>query len=191
MMTRDEVSAAFVEFANIPEYGLCCGDGWLPLLGIIARDISAIPVDDRKGFKVVQVKEKWGTLRFYYSLGKKRGLCEISIAGANGISTTRLGVAGLIGEIVGAAELASYFLCEECGRPGRARTARPYVQTLCDEHAVEKDKHQPAGEDIRLGTEMFAAVTRMLRYLSELWRREVTLDSLKSETGYTFTKIEE
>lgn len=189
-MTRDEVTAAFEKISNIPDYGFGCGDGWMPLLGIIARDISAIPAKERKAFKILQVKEKWATLRFYYSIGKKRGLSEISVAGADGISTTRLGVAGLIGEIVSAAELASYFICEECTKPGRARTGQTYMQTLCGEHATEKQrKHSASGEDIRIGNEMFAAVPRMLRYLSELWGREVTLESLKNETGYTFAKI--
>lgn len=61
-----------------------------------------------------QVKEKFGTLRFYYNGGDEyiRGLESM-------------------------AEAMSAVMCEECGNPGKLRRGG-WIRTLCDEHAIEK-----------------------------------------------------
>ena len=59
----------------------------------------------------VQVKEKFGTLRFYYSGGDKY-------------------VSGL----VAMAESMSGVTCERCGTPGRLQ-GRGWIKTLCEQHA--------------------------------------------------------
>lgn len=59
----------------------------------------------------IQVKEKFGGLRFYYSGGDEyiRGLEKM-------------------------AEAMSYRTCEKCGAPGKP-TEGGWIRTLCDEHA--------------------------------------------------------
>ena len=73
------------------------------------------PSDPFIGFEIVQVKEKFGGLRFYCHGGTE--------------------------EVHGAihfAEQLSYRICEECGCPGELRTAnRSWIRTLCDKHAKE------------------------------------------------------
>ena len=59
----------------------------------------------------VQVKEKFGTLRFYYSGGNEY-------------------VSGL----VAMAESMSGVTCERCGTPGRLQ-GRGWIKTLCEQHA--------------------------------------------------------
>jgi hypothetical protein len=59
----------------------------------------------------VQVKEKFGTLRFYYSGGNEY-------------------VSGL----VAMAESMSGVTCERCGTPGRLQ-GRGWIRTLCEQHA--------------------------------------------------------
>ena len=58
-----------------------------------------------------QVKQKFGTLRFY---------CH--------------GVDGRTGRIVAAAEWISGAICEECGAPGSIRPGG-FIRTACDAHA--------------------------------------------------------
>lgn len=60
-----------------------------------------------------QVKEKFGTLRFYYSGGDEQ-----------------------IYGMVRMAESMSAVTCEECGNPGRSRRGG-WIRTLCDKHAEE------------------------------------------------------
>ena len=62
----------------------------------------------------VQVKEKFGTLRFYYNGGDK-----------------------VVDGIERMAESMSAVMCEECGTPGRSRGGG-WIRTLCDAHAEEK-----------------------------------------------------
>ena len=58
-----------------------------------------------------QIKEKFGTLRFYYDGGND----EIS---------------GMVDII----ESLSSYVCEVCGVPGSLRSDRSWIRTLCDEH---------------------------------------------------------
>ena len=60
---------------------------------------------------VNQVKEKFGTLRFYYSGGDE-----------------------YIDGLVAMAESMSAATCEECGKPGRTNSGG-WLRTLCEEHA--------------------------------------------------------
>jgi hypothetical protein len=64
---------------------------------------------------VIQVKEKFGGLRFYYDGGDEY------IQGA-----------------VSMAERMSYSICEECGNLGKSRSGG-WVRTLCDQHAAKYD----------------------------------------------------
>lgn len=63
-----------------------------------------------------QVKEKFGTLRFYYYGGDD-----------------------YISGIESMAESMSARTCEKCGKPGKVRQGG-WIQTLCDEHALEVGK---------------------------------------------------
>jgi len=72
---------------------------------------------------VTQVKEKFGTLRFYYSGG------DDAISG-----------------MVRMAESMSSVTCEECGTPGRRRGGG-WVRTLCDTHAEARGIFTTAEDD--------------------------------------------
>lgn len=61
----------------------------------------------------LQVKEKFGGLRFYYGGGDHY-------------------VSGL----VSMAESMSYKTCEECGAPGELDTSRSWVRTVCEKHRL-------------------------------------------------------
>jgi hypothetical protein len=63
-----------------------------------------------------QVKEKFGTLRFYYSGGDD-----------------------FVDGVISFAENLSAVTCEKCGKPGKTRGGG-WIQTLCDEHALEAGK---------------------------------------------------
>ena len=62
----------------------------------------------------VQVKEKFGGLRFYYEGGDEH-----------------------ISGMVRMAEEWADHSCEECGKPGKSRSGG-WIRTLCDEHELER-----------------------------------------------------
>jgi hypothetical protein len=93
------------------------GDGWEPLIRRLSVKLEAaiavMPEDERELCRAFQVKEKYGTLRFYMTTETE----EMS-------------------EWIAEAEDESAVTCEECGAPGRLRS-KGWLYTACDEHAKE------------------------------------------------------
>lgn len=101
------------------------GDGWYEILDTLCGTIQDY-CDNVKHYKdgelvpvcpqvvAVQVKEKFGTLRFYFDGGDE-----------------------MVHGMVAMAEYMSKHTCEKCGKPGKLRPGG-WVRTLCDEHAKEK-----------------------------------------------------
>jgi hypothetical protein len=93
-------------------WGFECGDGWYDIIDYLCEKLQE--VSDRTGHQIVasQVKEKFGTLRFYVE------------------SETREAY-----DLIRQAEEDSQVICEVCGQPGTLRTD-PYGwwRTTCDEH---------------------------------------------------------
>ena len=100
-------------------WGFECGDGWYNIIDAICAMIQNREYNNRRnGVKMppvvaTQVKEKYGTLRFYYDGGDD-----------------------YIDGVVAMAEYMSEVTCETCGAPGKLRDGG-WMRTLCDEHAKE------------------------------------------------------
>lgn len=101
--------------------GFACGKGWWPLLEQLCSTIqSHIDHKSKHGTDcsqvvIEQIKEKFGSLRFYYQGG------DDYISGA-----------------VSLAENLTDKLCEECGGLGQRRGGG-WVRTLCDAHEQERN----------------------------------------------------
>ena len=101
-------------------WGFSCGDGWFNILNQLMGNIQHHIDWKNKKEEVVaqvtldQVKEKFGTLRFYYSGGDD-----------------------VIDGMVRMAESMSGVTCEECGSPGK-RVGGGWVTTLCEAHATAR-----------------------------------------------------
>lgn len=89
-------------------FGFDCGDGWFDLIWRLCEDIEKL--GPPKGFEVVQVKEKFGELRFY----------------ANGSTDA-------IEDRIDQATGESVKTCETCGAPGELQTGGWYF-TACPVH---------------------------------------------------------
>ncbi len=108
-------------------FGFEHGDGWYQILDSLCGNIqSYIDWKNRSaaaGYKdfepveqvvAVQVKEKFGGLRFYYDGGDDH-----------------------ISGMVRMAESWAAVTCEVCGSPGKTRPGG-WIKTLCDEHAIKE-----------------------------------------------------
>lgn len=80
------------------------GRGWH---GLIDRIVAVLPRET----SVLQVKEKFGGLRFYVDSAPAHVL-----------------------DVIDECEAESLTICEACGRPGKLREGG-WLKTLCDEHA--------------------------------------------------------
>jgi hypothetical protein len=81
------------------------GDGWEPIIRRLSENLE--PVARETGLRAVQVKEKFGGLRFYVSAGGVRS-------------------------VIDAATEESYRTCEHCGAAGSIREYGNWVSTFCD-----------------------------------------------------------
>lgn len=95
-------------------WGFDVGDGWFDILDCLCELIVGIIGDNKEArVEAVQVKEKYGGLRFYYDTS---GLPEEE---ANEVSGA-----------VRLAERLSYRVCEDCGSPGKPNE-RGWIRTQC------------------------------------------------------------
>ena len=94
-------------------YGCIVNDGWKDI--VLLTDAMLVHIDPE--YKIQQVKEKFGTLRYYYSTQKMYGSIERKIMDA----------------IVDAAEYRSQYVCESCGGMGELRNNKRWLRTLCDD----------------------------------------------------------
>lgn len=93
-------------------WGFECGDGWFNLIDTLCYSIQRyIDVTGAPQVVVDQVKEKFGTLRFYVTGG------DYNTAG-----------------MITLAENLSGKICEECGSPGTLG-GKGWIRTLCDKHS--------------------------------------------------------
>jgi hypothetical protein len=94
------------------EYNFGVGPGWNKLMINLFKGIDKLQPED---FSVLQIKEKFGTLRFYFSSATK--IEEINV-------------------LVRKAEKKSGKTCEDCGEPGKPR-GEGWIRTICDMCEVE------------------------------------------------------
>lgn len=80
-----------------------CGPGWDRLVDPLIERCRA------EGVEILQIKEKFGSLRFYVGEASEE-----------------------LHDAVSQAEFDSQRICEQCGEPGICRSDRGWLRTLCD-----------------------------------------------------------
>ena len=89
------------------------GDGWFGLVDVLCEQLQG--ETDQNGapqIVAIQVKEKYGELRFYVGSASERQEAMIEFA-----------------------EALSARVCEACGAPGSLRSLSGWYAARCDEHA--------------------------------------------------------
>ena len=105
-------------------WGFECGDGWYNILNQLMGNIQHhIDWKEKQGKPVPQVtldqvKEKFGTQRFYYTGGDE-----------------------YISGMVTMAEAMSGTTCESCGNPGE-RTGGGWIKTICEPCNIKREEEQ-------------------------------------------------
>ena len=104
-------------------FGFECGDGWFKIILDLSKEIEIYLEDvgdyENRPFEVIQVKEKFGTLRFYTNWGDKK-----------------------IYEMITDAENLSASTCEHCGKLGKSRKGS-WIKVLCDNCDAKKIDKKP------------------------------------------------
>jgi hypothetical protein len=128
----------FRNFNSYEQYGCDCNDGWYEVIRGLCRDIADAYAERGLEPDVVpeQIKEKFGTLRFYYSLsstGESPLVLDFLGSGDSlTFSPNQSEMGKVVREIVNKWQKASAQTCEFCGVAGELRDLL-WIRTLCEE----------------------------------------------------------
>lgn len=101
---------------------ISCDKGWYRLIAETNRKLRYMYPD----YEIHQVKEKFGTLRYYYGFPDGEGEVDPLVY-------------DIMSDIASNAEHRSAYYCELCGGHGRTRVRNFWYKTLCKECAVKND----------------------------------------------------
>ena len=96
-------------------FGIAVNDGWYNIIDSLCKNI--METDPPATFKALQVKEKWGGLRFYIT-----------------------GETDEIYALISTAEDVSFNVCEDCGTTKNVTTEGGYILTLCKACREKREK---------------------------------------------------
>lgn len=123
-MTEKEIFEKYSRFIK-PEkaiteslmcFGIECGSGWFSIIDSFLEKISKLK-DIPENFEILQIKEKYATLRIH----------------------TNMPLTDEIYKIIDEAENCSAKTCEICGKSGTLHKRGGWVKTLCKAHAKEHE----------------------------------------------------
>jgi hypothetical protein len=141
-------------------------EGWFALVDELCTDLEQLLGDRAEAFAVEQVKEKFGGLRFYWSMQGQPAGFDADIGGVRpardaaeaGISATPFGVrvsitskdefSRAIAARIRRAEDASFTICESCGAAGRLLVTHGWLETACERHERPGAKPYERPEEI-------------------------------------------
>jgi len=112
-------------------WGIECGDGWYGIVNDLSRALEWLNNNTPTLVEAVQVKEKFGQLRFYTSITR----CDDDFPD------------NIVWHLCDYAEVRSGHVCELCGKPGKLYSEGWYV-TRCNECYEEDRRGDKIGDKI-------------------------------------------
>ena len=129
----EKVKAEHASLYTGQDIGDRVGPGWWAILDDAMTKIEDVMKKyPAYVFSVRQIKEKFGSLRFYYAL-RKIGQDEYDDEFVDDTIAARDELFGQIAGIIDVAEQKASETCEWCGEPGHTG-GDGWVKTLCDKH---------------------------------------------------------
>ncbi len=111
-------------------FGFECNDGWFDIIWDLCEDIERLLKKSNIDIEVIQVKEKFGGLRFYWNfIGD---FLEIEGEDEGALTDEADRIYNDIESLIKKAEEISYQTCEVCGKPGKPIRGG-WITTLCEE----------------------------------------------------------
>ena len=126
-----------------PALGLDFYRGWLPDFITACEEIDAALGYDKRGFRFVQAKEKYGWARYYFATDGVKPM-RLSINDGNGVHELTTGlneehdIERTIAGILSAAEKNSMGKCIVCGSHAEIRRFGGWLVGACEAHDPNK-----------------------------------------------------
>jgi len=156
MKTFKEIQALYpYQFAG-RNIGFGIANGWLPLFGKLCEDLDQVLGPNKRGFHWVQLKEKFGSARFYWEMSGVQKQVFVDLIRPDGVTTFSNSpkaraeaedeVVKKINELVSTATSKTNSMCIVCGQEGKADNFEYYTLVLCAKHKLAR--HEGADLDI-------------------------------------------
>jgi len=154
MKTFSEIKTRFPYQFSEKNIGLDIANGWLPMFERLCHDIDNALGVDKHGFHWVQLKEKFGSARFYWKMSGVQKSMAIDLIGPDGnvLSFRNKPKAKLddkqlvqkIDDLISTAESKTANMCIVCGDEGKPDNMDYYTLVVCEKH--RRARH--AGEEL-------------------------------------------
>lgn len=141
-----------------PELGIAMAKGWVVVFAQLCADVDQVLGPDKYGFHWSQVKEKFGSARFYFQFEGRKPDLRLDIQMPGGVLSQLLPmgegppadqdrrfeqVQAEIRQLALRAEIATRRVCLVCGKEGSQDADIGYVLALCPGHRAQR--RQPQG----------------------------------------------
>lgn len=133
--------------------------GWFAVFEQLCSDIDTVLGPNKHNFRWAQLKEKFGSARWYFDTQSGRTV-RVDIQGADGVQMARVlrrhcpdwldQVAGLCD----VAEARTEHLCIACGAPGEIDNSRHWLLVLCPEHGRMRARNTAGWQALRWAVHM-------------------------------------
>ena len=158
MTTPHQLANRFAYMFNGKHLGISIARGWMPLFENLCVQIDAILGENKLGFHWSQVKEKFGSGRFYWKTNQYEPVC-VDLIGPDGVLIFQAAEAkenplvhdrlDQIRKLVSEVTQATSEICIACGRSSaKPAVNNGYYLVLCAEHATKWQHGADLSSDI-------------------------------------------
>lgn len=181
----DELRARYpYQFAG-ENIGLCVPKGWIPAFAKLCADIDQVLGKDQFGFHWTQLKEKFGSGRFYYGFKGRKSDLHLDLIGPEGVASGVLHlkrkertdsdkvftrISAEVFRLTEEAARQTRHTCLVCGSHGEIDLEGGYALVLCPGHKASRESKDGWPNDIwdmleedRRRLEAMKTETEMLR----------------------------
>jgi hypothetical protein len=120
--------------------------GWMSLFAILCADVDEALGADTYGFYWSQIKEKFGSARFYYRFGERKAVPSDHRPDRDRGRNYQQVVMEVF-NLTEKAEEATLSICLACGKAGSRDSTGGYLLVLCPEHKAQR-RRSAAGQPL-------------------------------------------
>ncbi|MDO8777844.1 MAG: hypothetical protein Q7K57_55820 [Burkholderiaceae bacterium] len=137
-----ELRKRFPYMFDKPNTGFSFYRGWMPITAQCCIEIDRLLGEKRELFHWVQIKEKYGAARLYYSFADQTTIrLDARLPDAMLLAwefpAGHMPLGAAIGRLVAAAEKATTETCMVCGSAAQTLRYENYLLTLCANHSPQ------------------------------------------------------
>jgi hypothetical protein len=140
----DEIKKLFpYQFSGKRNLGHSLPKGWIPAFKQLCIDVDNLLGPDKRGFYWIQLKEKFGSARYYWEMyGVSDTIVDLHTVGSVATSITIPSSNDLLRtklrSLISSAQDATSESCAVCGEPGILDSAGGWILVLCKDHALQR-----------------------------------------------------